>query len=197
MQSEQMAQLFFLRSKIGFVVGIRCDLYRQSLDDLYMFQTLYLFGIVRQKPELFDPIMVEDEFDDFIGAFIGGEAQLMIGFDGIVTLVLECVGIDFVEQTDIAPLLPMIDQHPAFRCDQLQSKMKLLAAVTLDRSKSITCQTLGVHSDNRSIRKIIGKKCQMFFLLLFKGLDLEGPVLGGQCGDLGYLYGFHERIILY
>ena len=195
--SEQVAQLLFFGFEIGFIVGVGFYLDRQSFDDLYISEALYFPGIVGQQFQFFDTKMPEDKLHDLVGTLIGRKTKLMIGLYCIVAAILESIGVDLVEQPDIPALLAMIDQHPALFCDQLQSKMELLPAIAFDRSQSVTGQAFGVHSDDGSIRKRIGKKRQMLLLFLFERLYFKGTVFGRQGSDLRYFNIFHGRIILY
>ena len=91
-----------------------------AFNDLHSGKGFDFFGIVGQQAQAGDPKMLQDEFDHFIRPFIRGKAQLMVGGDGIEPLILKGVGIDFVEQADVATLLSMVDDHATFRSDLLQ-----------------------------------------------------------------------------
>ncbi|MOA50538.1 hypothetical protein D3C78_1735640 [compost metagenome] len=54
----------------------------------------------------------------------------MIGLYRISAFVLQCISADFIQQTDIATFLTMVEQDTAtFFCDMLQRSFQLKTAV--------------------------------------------------------------------
>ena len=63
-------------------------------------------------------------------AQVRGEAQFAVGFNGVVTLILQGVGADFVGKPDAAPFLTHVKQRAApFFFNLAQGRAKLAAAV--------------------------------------------------------------------
>lgn len=73
------------------------------------------------------------------------EPQSEIGFQRIHALLLKFIGTQLVDQTDAPAFLPHIEQDtPAFFFDLRHGSGQLLAAVTTQRAKCISCQAFRV-----------------------------------------------------
>ena len=70
----------------------------------------HFFGIVGHQADGWTPSSLERFGRKFVGAAVGGEAQLDIGLDGVQTLVLQLVGLELGHEADAAALLLLIEQ---------------------------------------------------------------------------------------
>lgn len=93
-----------------------------------------------------------DGSSDYLGADavlagVHGEAELDVGLDSVVALILEVVGAELLAQADAASLVAaeVHDHAAAGLLDQPQRQVQLLAAVAARRAQDVACQTLGVH----------------------------------------------------
>ena len=60
---------------------------------------------------------------------------------------MQFIGAQLVDQPDAPPLLPHVEQNaPSFPLDLCHGGGKLLPAVTAQRTKGISCQTLRMHA---------------------------------------------------
>ncbi len=174
-----MPQFFFFGLQVFLIVGVGLYPDGDALYDLYVGEAFDLFGVVCEEFELCDAKMVQDELDDLIGAFIGGETQLVVRFDRVVAFVLQGVGVDLVEQTDVPALLAVVDEHPALFGNELQGKMQLFAAVAFDRAQGIPRQALRVHTHDGCIAEVIGKKREVLLAqCILESLYFESAVSG-------------------
>ena len=73
---------------------------------------------------------------------------------GVGTIILKCVSPDFIENTDPATFLLLIDDRPtAFFFDHLHCRVELRSTITLYRSKNVAGKALRVNSNEcRHIR---------------------------------------------
>jgi hypothetical protein len=79
----------------------------------------------------------------------------------------------------------MIHNHPPLTTYEFERFMKLIVAVAFNAPKGISCEALGVDTDqggNNGI-KIFGKNNKMFLASLFIGTDFKMTVFAGEIGD--------------
>src|SRR5262245_9398388 len=94
---------------------VRLDFQRHALD---YFQAVavksdYLLRIVRHESYLSHADVPEDLGSDTVVPEIGTEAELLIGFYGVESLVLELVGPELVRQPDPPAFLAHVEHHSA------------------------------------------------------------------------------------
>ena len=85
--------------------------------------------VVGQKPDTREAEVLEDLGPDAVVAEVGGEAELLVGLDGVHALVLEVVGLHLVEEPDAAALLLHVDDDALALPGELHRRLELLAAV--------------------------------------------------------------------
>ena len=113
------------------------------------------------------------------------EPQSEIGFQRIHALLLKFIGTQFVDQTDAPAFLPHIEQDtPAFFFDLCHGSGQLLAAVTTQRAKCISCQAFRVDAAQNilSIANVTFYQCNVMLSVqaAHKTISSEGAILGGQ-----------------
>ena len=99
---------------------------------------------------------------------VGSKAQAHVSLYGIKTLVLQCIGTDFIGQTDATALLTHVNNSAAaFLFNHLQCGCQLIAAVAAQAAEGITGQALAVYAhehilftgnialDNSNMAKVI------------------------------------------
>ena len=78
---------------------------------------------------------------------VGSKAKANVRINGIKTLVLQCIGSDFISQTNTTALLTHInDSAAAFLFNHLQCGCQLIATVAAQAAEGITCQALAVYA---------------------------------------------------
>ena len=78
---------------------------------------------------------------------VGSKAQAYVGFYGIKALILQCIGTDFVSQTNTTALLTHVNNSAAaFLFNHLQCGCQLVAAVAAQAAEGITGQALAVYA---------------------------------------------------
>src|SRR5437764_2003593 len=112
---EQVPHLDSLRLEVLGVVRIRFAPNRHLLDHLnsVTFQTDHLLRIVREETELPHTEVVENLSTDAIITQVAGEAEAGVRLDRVEPFLLQFVGMYLRRQTDAAPFLPHVNQHPA------------------------------------------------------------------------------------
>src|SRR4051794_26884740 len=73
----------------------------------------YFRRIVGQQPDPFDSELAQHRRRGPEIALVTAEAQMMVGFHRVETVVLEQVGAQLVGQADPTPLLRQVEQDPA------------------------------------------------------------------------------------
>ena len=90
--------------------------------------------------------MLEHRHAQVVAAQVGTEAEMLVGLDRVVTLILQVVGADLVEQADAAAFLAQVEQHAtAFVGNALERFLQLVAAIAAHREQCIASQALGMH----------------------------------------------------
>ena len=129
---------------------------------------------------------IAEDFDAAaVLALVGAEAQLLVGFDGIVALGLERVGPDLVREADTASLLIEVHENAApFGRDPLEGGLQLLAAVTLRRVKDVPGQTarMQAYQDIAAVTELAvnGRNMRLAVVLALVDVNRELAVLCGQ-----------------
>jgi hypothetical protein len=83
---------------------------------------------------------------------IGFKSKVVIGLHGVHASVLELIGSQFVDQSNSTAFLQLINQYPvSFPSDGFQGEFQLVAAIATAGFENVTCQALGVNSNQRSV----------------------------------------------
>src|SRR6185295_11505092 len=79
---------------------------------------------------------------------VGGEAELQVGLDGVVALVLELVRLELLDQADAAAFLPDVEEDAALLAgDEGERGFHLLAALAAERVEDVAREAFGVDPD--------------------------------------------------
>ena len=98
--------------------------------------------------------VAQDRRGEVVAAQVGGEAELLVGLDGVGAFGLQRVGADLVAEADAAPLLPQIDDDAAARRgDGGERAVELLAAVALERAQRLAGPALRMHAREQRRRR--------------------------------------------
>ena len=101
--------------------------------------------VVRHQAHLAHAEVAQDLAADAVVADVGREAELLVGRDGVVALVLQLVGLQLVDEADAAALLQEVEEHAAAGLDDLlHRELELLAAVAARRAEDVAGQALRV-----------------------------------------------------
>ena len=107
-------------------------------------------GIVGDESDLGDAKELEGFGWQFVGATVGGESELDIGFNGVKTVVLQLVSFELGHQTDSTALLLLVEEDAcASRCDFGKSHFELKPAIAAQRAEDISCEALRVDAHQR------------------------------------------------
>ena len=95
-----------------------------------------------------EPEVDQDLRADAVVAQVGRQAELEVGVDGVVALLLQLVGPELVQQADAAALLGEVEQHALpLLLDHRERRLELLAAVAAHRVEHIAREALRVDAD--------------------------------------------------
>src|SRR5262245_6077757 len=108
---QQVTELVALGAQILAIVGVGRDLQGHPLDDMQpvAFQPGALRRVVGEQAQVLHPEIDEDLGADPVVTQISLEAQQVVRFDRVFTLVLQLVGPDLVVETDAASFLTKVD----------------------------------------------------------------------------------------
>ncbi len=85
-------------------------------------------------------------------AQLGGEAELLVGLDGIEPFLLQLVGVNLRRQADAAAFLPHVKQHAvAGGFDLRERGVELVAAIAAQRAEDVAGEALAVHAHERRL----------------------------------------------
>jgi len=86
--------------------------------------------VIGQKSDRRQPQVLQNLQTNTVISRVRLEAEFVIGFDGVVSLVLQLIGLEFCQESDPAPFLREID-HRTRSCfvDHPHRHMQLIAAV--------------------------------------------------------------------
>ena len=148
-----MAHLLLFGQQIEFILLLQLHLDRHTLDDLEIkcSKAVDLLRVVGHQTQFMYAQVLQDLGTNGIVTHIRRESQHNVGFDGIVTFILQGIGSDLVDQSNAAAFLSEVKQYTAaFLFNHAQSGLKLFAAVAFIRSESITGQAFRMNTaENR------------------------------------------------
>ena len=104
-------------------------------------------GVVGEELDAADAEVVEDLGAHAVVAEVGGEAEFLVGLDGVESLLLELVGVDFRGQADAAAFLAEVEEHTAVLGDALHRGGELRAAIAALGVEDVASEALGVDAD--------------------------------------------------
>ena len=161
-------------------------------------QNFHFFRVIGQQTNFVHAQQLEHIRTQREITLICRKAQLMVSFNGIITLVLQRVGADFIEQADIASFLTMIKQDTApFFSNMGESRFELEAAIATQAKQCIASQTFGVDTrqDRRLTCDIAKNQCDMIVsgCQFFKSHHQEITPGGWQ---FGFCHTFKLHVIL-
>ena len=136
-----MPHLFLLGAHIFFVGGAATHLNGLTADDFdpVAFQTDDLARVVGHDAELADAQIKEYLRADAVIAEVRLEAELFVGFNGVVALILKGIGLQLVGEANAPAFLTHVDDRaPAFLFDAGQRGGKLVAAVAAQGTEHIS-----------------------------------------------------------
>ena len=111
------------------------------------FQADTLDGVVRDETNLADAHLTKYLGTNAILAFVGTEAEVYVGIDCVVALLLELVGGYLVHQSYAATFLAEIDDEAfALLLDHAHRLVELLAAIATLAAEDVARHAAGVHA---------------------------------------------------
>src|SRR5439155_13431247 len=147
---QQVSHARLLGAQVADVVGVGLGLERHPLDDLEAeaLEAAVLGRVVRQQTHRRDAQVDEDLGPDAVLAAVDRQAELDVGVDGVVALLLEAVGPQLVGDADAAALVAaQVDHHAqALLGDVAHGGGQLWAAVTPQRAEHVAGVALAVHA---------------------------------------------------
>jgi hypothetical protein len=85
-------------------------------------------------------------------ALVVGEAESLVGVDGVEPAVLERISADLVGEADAAPLLTEVEQHaPAAAANDVQRFLELRATIALQGPEHVPSQAFAVQPNQRRL----------------------------------------------
>src|SRR5215216_1386713 len=147
--AAKMAHLLLLRFEITGEEMVRLNFETHALNYLQarLAQCANLRRIVRHHAHRAQAKIEQDFGALIVAPQVSFEAEPLIGFDGVGTLVLQRIRADLVDDADAAPFLLLVDDRAVpFLLDQLHRRFELSAAVALDRAKHIARHALRVNT---------------------------------------------------
>ena len=144
-----MPQFVTLGLKVAFVVRIGLDPDGQLFHDFQpvTFKTNDLFRVVGQEPDFPDAEVVEDLGTHSVVAQVGGETELLIGFNRVEAPLLEFVGVNLRPEANAPPFLPKVEENPVILRNPLKRSVELASAVAAPGTEDISRETFGVDPD--------------------------------------------------
>ena len=135
--------------EVFLVVGIRGKSYRDLLNDFQSvsFQANDFLGIVGQKADFSHSQIVKHLGSHAVVAEIGGIAQLFVGLDGVESLFLKFVSMDFGGESNATAFLPEVEKDPSFSGKMSKGGVELASTVASPGSKNIAGEAFGMNSD--------------------------------------------------
>src|SRR5262249_2296819 len=147
---EEVAELVALGAEVLPVLFVGRDLDGHALDEVQPvpLEPYDLLRVVGEETELPNAKIDEDLGADAVVAKIGLEPEALVGFHGVLSLILHLARAHLVVQPDSAPLLSQVDADPpALLLDHGQRLLQLRAAVAPARPKHVAGKALRVHPD--------------------------------------------------
>src|ERR1700730_2200218 len=112
-----------------------------------------LVRIVRKQPHSADPERFQGLRGKGVVSRIGRESEPAICFHRVETVVLQFIGLQFIDQANAAAFLREIEHNAGrFFCDFPERKLELCAAVAPLRRENVAGETLRVDAHERPLR---------------------------------------------
>jgi hypothetical protein len=149
--ADEVAELFAFGFEIALEGGFGGDGGVDAFGDLdaRLLEGGDLFRVVGDEADGGNVELLEDGGGKLEGAEVGGEAEFVVGFDGVETLVLELVSAKFGHEADAAAFLLLVEEDAgAFVGDALEGEVELVVAVAAQRVKDVAGEALGVDADD-------------------------------------------------
>src|SRR3989441_2484558 len=140
---EEMPELVALRAQVFQIRVGRRDLDRHALGDVQAvaLQPDDLLRVVGEEREVLHAQVDENLGADPVVAQVGLEAEGLVGFDGVLALILKLVRAHLVHETDPPPLLAHVHEHaPPLGLDDRECLLELRPAVAAARVKDLADQ---------------------------------------------------------
>src|SRR5438128_6910807 len=151
---EEMPDVSSLRAQVFQIRVGRRDLNRHALGDVQAvaLQPDDLLRVVGEEPEVLHAQVDENLGADPVVAQVGLEAEGLVGFDGVLALILKLVRAHLVHETDPPPLLAHVHEHaPPLALDDRECLLELRPAVAAARVEDVADQALGVDADQHRL----------------------------------------------
>ena len=151
------------------------------------------FRVVGEEFDAADAKVVEDLGAHAVVAEVGGEAEFFVGLDGVESLLLKLVGVDFRGQADTAAFLAEVKEDSAVLGNALHRGGELRAAIAALGVEHIAGEAFGMDADEGRFLGIDLASCQGEVVGIVEGNGVEMAVeiaeLGGHKDGL---VAFHE-----
>ena len=143
--AQQMPHFGGFSVEVVRVFRVAADNQRHAFHDIdaRFSEDFHFFRVIGQQTHFVHAQQLEHICAQGEIALVSSKTELMVRFDGIVTLILQRVGADFIQQADIASFLTVIQQNAtSFLCDMRKGSFKLKTAVAAQAEQRVTGQTL-------------------------------------------------------
>src|SRR6267142_1177855 len=144
-----MSELIPLCPQVMQIVRIGFNADRNLFDNLQAvaLKSNDFSRIVRQQANCFETEISEYLGSQTVFAQVRRKTQLLIGFNGIVALLLKLIGFDFGCEADAAAFLAHINDYAlsSFR-DLAHGLMQLRATIATARAENVASQAFAMHS---------------------------------------------------
>ena len=147
---QLVAQLGFFGGQVVAIVFAGFDADGDFFYDreAVAFDAVNFFGVVGHDADFSQAEIAEDLAADAVVAFVDGEAESLVGFDGVVAFFLEGVGVELVGEADAAAFLAEVDEGAfAFLFDHLHGGGELGAAIAAGAAEDVAGEAFAVDSD--------------------------------------------------
>src|SRR3954452_10519791 len=151
---EDVVQLLALRLQVALVVAVGLHLDRDALGYLEPEASqAYDFGqVVGKEADALEVQVFEDLGAYAIVPQVWGEAELLVGFDGVHAFVLEAVGLHLVQEAYAAAFLLHVCYDALALCgDDLHGGLQLLSAIAAQGVQSVAGQAGRVDADEHVV----------------------------------------------
>jgi hypothetical protein len=160
-------------------------------------QGLEFRRVVRQQADLRDAQIAQHLDRGGVAPQVVIEPEQAVRFHGVVTPLLQRVGLQLVQQTDAAALLAQVEHHAAARPDASQGRFQLRAAVAFQAAEDFAGQALAVDPDIDPLVTVDRTGNQRKVLpaggLLEEAVDGEAAEEGGDLGPRDVRHGWRAR----
>jgi len=140
--------------------------------------------VVGEEADGGDAEVAEDGGGEFVVAEIGFKAEGLVSFYRVVTVILEFVGADFVDQADAAALFIFVDDEAAaFFGDEFEREFELGAAIAAEGMEDVTGKALGMNAhQGRVAGQVTHADGDRFFRA---GAEAENAEMAESRGEIG------------